>query len=288
MKKLLLFVTLIALFTACGSRAKKESDERTITVTIEPLRYFTEAIVGDKFSVISMVPKGVSPETYDPTPRQLVDLGKSEVYFRIGHIGFEVSWMDRLLQNNPHLLVFDMSKGVNLIRGTGHHHGDHYHAGGVEPHIWNSAVNARIIARNILTALIKIDRNNEAYYVQRYEELIKKIDETDQTVQCILKENADTAFMIYHPALTYFAHEYSLHQICIEEDGKEPSAAHLKNLIEISKFEHVRVIFVQPEFDERNAEMIAQQTDTKIIPINPLSYDWEKEMIHIAQSLKHE
>lgn len=288
MKRILLFATIIAIFAACGNKTKKQIGERIITVTIEPLRYFTEAIAGDKFTVMSIVPKGVSPETYDPTPRQLVDLGKSEVYLRIGYIGFETTWMDRLIQNNPHLLVFDTSVGVDLIRSAGHYHGDHFHAGGVEPHIWNSTKNARIISKNILVALTKIDRDNETYYMERYGALLQKIEEIDKKIQDILKVGADTAFMIYHPALTYYAHEYSLHQISIEEGGKEPSAAHLKELIEVSKFENVRVIFIQPEFDQRNAEMIAQQTGTEIIPINPLSYDWEKEMLHIAQSLKHE
>ena len=85
--------------------------------------------------------------------------------------------------------------------------------------------------------------------------------------------------MIYHPALSYFARDYGLHQISIEEGGKEPSPAHLKALIDLCQAEDVRVIFVQPEFDKRNAETIAQQTGTKVIPINPLSYDWEEEML---------
>ena len=66
---------------------------------------------------------------------------------------------------------------------------------------------------------------------------------------------------------------------------KEPSPSHLKNLIDTCKEEKVRVIFVQPEFDRRNAEIIAKQTGTKVVPINPLSYDWEEEMLNIAKEL---
>lgn len=276
------------VLTACAGKATKNAEERIITVTIEPLRYFAEAIAGDKFTVQSMVPKGMSPETYDPTPRQLVALSESEAYLRIGYIGFELSWMDRILQNNKHLKVFDTSKGVDLIRAKGHYHGDHYHAGGVEPHIWNSAANARIIAANILKALCELNKENESYFHQQYEELIRKIDETDRTIQNLLSEKADHAFMIYHPALSYFARDYNLHQISIEEEGKEPSAAHIKSLVEVSRFEEIRVIFIQPEFDKRNAEIIAKETETEIVSINPLAYDWPTEMIHTAKSLKHE
>ncbi|NDV80662.1 metal ABC transporter solute-binding protein, Zn/Mn family [Bacteroides sp. 51] len=280
-------VLLIISFSACTGQSKKETKERVITVTIEPQRYFTEAIAGDRFTVVSMVPKGSSPETYDPTPKQLVSLGESEAYFRIGHIGFEVAWMERLMKNAPHTQVFDLSKGIEFIHGPGHAHGDHYHVGGVDPHTWNSAINAKIMANNIFQALCTLDKENEAHYLARYDSLVHRIERTDSVVFHMLKENdeADHAFMIYHPALSYFARDYGLHQICIEEGGKEPSPAHLKELIEISKFEDVRVIFVQPEFDQRNAEIIAKETGTKIVSINPLSYDWEEEMIHIAKSL---
>mgnify|MGYP002243482250 CR=1 FL=1 len=61
-----------------------------------------------------MVPKGSSPETYDPTPQQLVNLDKSTAYLRIGYIGFEQAWMDKLTSNAPHLKVFDTSKGIDL------------------------------------------------------------------------------------------------------------------------------------------------------------------------------
>jgi zinc transport system substrate-binding protein len=91
--------------------------------------------------------------------------------------------------------------------------------------------------------------------------------------------------MIYHPALSYFARDYGLHQISIEEGGKEPSPAHLKEIIEVCKTEKVRIVFIQPEFDRRNAEVMAKETGTRIVPINPLSYNWEEEMIKIAKEL---
>lgn len=288
MKKGLIMLSLLVgiCFTACTNKGKH--DKRVITVTIEPHRYFVEQIAGDKFSVVSMVPKGSSPESYDPTPAQLVSLGESEAYFRIGFIGFEQVWFDRLTDNAPHMLIFDSSVGVKLISDTHHHtHGDdHKHAaGGVDPHIWNSTINAQIIAENACRALCYLDKENENYYIQRYKNLKQEIKAVDDTLRTILK-GADRSFMIYHPALAYFARDYGLHQICIEEGGKEPSPAHLKELIQTCKNEGVRVIFVQQEFDMSNAELVAKETGCKIVRINPLSFDWKGEMIRIAQALK--
>ena len=283
MKKLLYILTLFVL-CACGNTTQK-SNKPTITVTLEPLRYFTEAIAGEHYDVVSMVPKGSSPESYDPIPQQLVALSRSQAYFRIGYIGFEQAWMKKLEANTPDMKVFDTSQGVDLIRGEGHWHGDHFHEGGVEPHIWNSTRNAIVIAENIYSALCELDATHQEEYKKRLDALKETIRRTDENVRTFL-ENADSTFLIYHPALSYFARDYGLKQISIEEGGKEPSPAYLKHLIELCREEKARVIFVQQEFDQRNAQLIADELGIEVVSINPLSYDWAEEMVRVAQALK--
>ena len=283
MKKFFYILTLVIL-CGCGN-ANHNSDKPIITVTIEPLRYFTEAIAGEHFKVVSMVPKGSSPESYDPTPQQLVALGNSQAYLRIGYIGFEQAWMKKLEANHPNMKVYDTSQGIDLIRSEGHWHGDHFHEGGVEPHIWNSTQNASMMADNIYKALCELDSTHQEEYKHRLDSLKKTIARTDENVKAILK-NASTSFLIYHPALSYFARDYGLKQISIEEGGKEPSPAHLKELIELCKREKIRVIFVQQEFDQRNAQLIADELGIKVVSINPLSYDWTDEMENAARSLQ--
>ena len=284
MKKLIYILTLFIL-SACGNTTQK-SEKSILTVTLEPLRYFTEAIAGDNYEIVSMVPKGSSPESYDPTPQQLVNLSKSQAYFRIGYIGFEQTWMKKLEANCPDMKVYDTSKGIDLIRDKGHWHGDHFHEGGVEPHVWNSTQNALIIADNIYQALCELDSTHQEDYQKRLDVLKQTIRQTDANVRTLL-ENADSTFLIYHPALSYFARDYGLKQVSIEEGGKEPSPAQLKALIETCRNENVHTIFVQQEFDQRNAQLIAHELGVNIVSINPLSYDWVKEMIRIAEALKH-
>lgn len=284
MKKLIYILTLFIL-SACGNTTQK-SEKPILTVTLEPLRYFTEAIAGNNYEVVSMVPKGSSPESYDPTPQQLVNLSKSQAYFRIGYIGFEQTWMKKLEANCPDMKVYDTSKGIDLIRDKGHWHGDHFHEGGVEPHVWNSTQNALIIADNIYQALCELDSTHQEDYQKRLDVLKQTIRQTEANVRTLV-ENADSTFLIYHPALSYFARDYGLKQVSIEEGGKEPSPAQLKALIETCRNENVHTIFVQQEFDQRNAQLIANELGVNIVSINPLSYDWVKEMIRIAEALKH-
>ena len=273
-------------FSSCSNTEK--SDKPTITVTIEPLRYFTEIIAGDKFKVVSMVPAGSSPETYDPTPQQMVNLSKSVAYLRIGYIGFEQSWTAKLQENLPKLPFYDTSAGVNLIHQQCSHSHDNNapenHVHGVEPHIWNSTENAKIIANNICNALQELDSKNSEYYNSRLDSLTKIIEQTDEKIKEIITD-ADKTFLIYHPALTYFARDYGLEQISIEEGGKEPSPAHLQSLIKLCKDKNARVIFVQQEFDMRNAETIAKELGVEVVPVNPLNYNWTEEMINTAKVL---
>ena len=273
---LLIFVLLLAACKPAGVKNETKEELPVITVAIEPLRYFTEVIAGARFTVESMVPRGNSPETYDPTPAQLIAFADSRAYLRIGHIGFEQVWLERLTANAPDLPVFDTSVGIDFI----------VEDEGPEPHIWTSAVNARVIVGNIATALCTLDSTHANEYLHRRDSLLTVITHTDSLCRSLLsRPGADRTFLIYHPALSYFARDYGLRQLSIEEAGKEPTPARLKELLDLCRKEKVSTIFVQPEFDRRNAELIARQTGTRIVPINPLSYDWQDEITGVAKAL---
>lgn len=287
------------LLSACGT---KQPTEKIITVTIEPQRYFAEKIAGDKYTINSMVAAGLSPENYDPTPQQMVNLGKSQAYFRIGYIGFEQAWMNNIIQNNPNLRMFDLSEGFELLKSEDEHqhaegesHDDcekqtdskgHQH-GGIDPHIWSSVSGAKAVARNTLHAFIALDPENIAFYTANYEALLKEIEQTEASMHQAIDTLQNRTFIIYHPALTYLAKEFGLTQLCIEMDGKEPSPAMLKELIETARSGNTKVVFIQQEFDQKNAELIAKETGCELIRINPLSYDWNQEMITIANALSN-
>ncbi len=288
--KVLLFGILTALsLTGCS---EKVADDNVITVTIEPQRYFAEQIAGDKYKINCVVPSGQSPETYDPTPKQMVEIGKSVAYLQIGDIGFEQVWMDKIRENNPELPVFNMSKGMKMLTeaesictGEEEGHDHHHHAGGMDPHIWTCIEGAKTIAWNTLNALIQLDKDNTSYYWENYNVVYAEIEKTKLALQELLDPLTHRTFIIYHPALTYFANEFNLTQLSIEMDGKEPTPAQLKTLVETARKDDVKIVFIQKEFDKKNAEIIAKETGCKLVSINPLDYQWHDEMIHIAKAL---
>jgi zinc transport system substrate-binding protein len=137
-------------------------------------------------------------------------------------------------------------------------------------------------------ALSEIDPDNEPIYRKNQINLLNEIGETARTIQSYLDNSTQKAFIIYHPSLTYFARDYGLTQYAMELDGKEPSPEQLKALIEFAKEKKVNTIFIQQEFDQKNAELMAHETGCRLVTINPLSYNWNEEIIRIAKSLSDE
>lgn len=270
-----LLLLVSAFLTACVGKPVKEG--RIVTVTIEPLRYFTEQIAGDRFKVVTMVPKGGNPETYEPSARQMMNLSESDMYIKVGNIGFERTWMKKLEANAPHAIVVDSSDGITPQHTP---HGD------IDPHTWMSAANARIIASNIYRALAGIDSKDSIYFRDNLQKLLNRIDSVDTSIRTVLTKETSKAFLVYHPVLTYFAHDYKLRQIAMEEEGREPSAAQLQTVITEARQAGVKTFFVQKEFANRNVDVVARETKTAKTEINPLGYDWEKEMLKVANSLK--
>lgn len=260
------------LLLSCGG---KRDDNRIITVTIEPLRYFAEQLVGDRAEVTTLVPKGSSPETYEPTAQQMVALGNSMMFIKVGDLGFERTWVAKLGDLADGIEIVDTSEGIATVESTSR--------GVTDQHTWMSCANALVIVKNIYNSLRKADPENASFYEGRYNALVAKIEKLNAELTESLNTVEGSSFIIYHPALTYFAKEYGLHQLAVEEDGREPSAASLAKVIDEAKAEGVRLMLVQQEFDRRNAEIVAKALNIGMTTINPLSYEWEKEMRDIGR-----
>lgn len=288
MKTFIYIPLLISLFiVSCNST---NSNTPVVTVSIEPQRYFVEQIVGDKFTVNTIVPAGTSPETYDPTPSQMVNLGKSALYFKVGYLGYENAWGENLAENNIDVKVINTSENIKLIEaddysveiGGGNNPENHHHHG-VDPHIWSSPKSALIMAKNMLDALVAVDVENQKLYRDNFNKLEAKVVETDKKINELLEDAPVKSFIIYHPALGYFARDYGLTQYSIEFEGKSPSPQQLKEMVDFAHKQKIKTIFVQKGFDTKNAESLAKEIGASIHSINPLTYDWSNELIKIAE-----
>lgn len=274
---ILLFLTILSVAVSCRDNMRQAPDRRVITVTIEPLRYFAERIAGDRFDVETMVPQGGNPETYEPSARQMMNLSHSVLYVKVGSIGFERTWMKKLEQNAPHAIIVDSSDGISMMKTEN---------GIPDPHTWMSTANSLIIAENIYRALVKIDKKDSIYFKKNLENLIDSINHVDSKIRHLVRNAKTRSFLIYHPILTYYARDFGLTQIPLEEESREPSARQMHNIISRAKNERVKVFFVQKEFANRNINAVTESTGADTAEIDPLGYDWQNEMIKVARCLK--
>ena len=280
----LVFFTLVSCHNAPKNSPKKSS-EKIVFASILPLQYFTDQITGSLYTSQVMVPPGVGPETYNPTPRQMGDMARARAFFANGYLGFEEAFLTKFQSINPDLAFINTSTGIDLIHSEILSHGGHVHEKGVDPHTWSTPAGAKIIAKNIFEGMVKIDPANRPHFQTNLDRLITKIDSVDGVIEVILNNIPSRKFMVFHPALGYFARQYHLEQLSIEFEGKIPTPKHIQDIVLQAKDLKIANILIQREFDVENAEIIARETGSKVIQIDPLAYDWPNEMISLARKL---
>lgn len=272
MTRFFIYILFVFVTAACSDKTPDGCDGRTVAVTIEPYRCVVEAVAGDKWGVVTVVPKGGNPETFDPTPATMTSLSGCKAYFMVGGLGFEDAWKRTLADIYPDMPLVDTSCGISRCDD--------------DPHLWTSPDNMIQIARNVCDAFCVLDSADSAGYKARTDSFVTLVQHDDKFIRERLAGCRDVAsFVIFHPTLTYFSRLYGLNQIAIEHEGKEPSAAHIRAVVDSARRRGVETVLVQAEFDRRNAEAVASEIGAEVIVIDPLCYDWHSEMRRIAEIL---
>jgi zinc transport system substrate-binding protein len=285
----LVSVNLILIWFGQAGAAEKV----TVFVSIPPQKYFLQQIGGQRVDVQVMVPAGVSPATYEPRPRQMAAISKAQVYFAIG-VPFERTWLGKISAANPAMLVVHTDQGIPKIPMTihpidseRHRQKDHQdHHGELDPHIWLSPTLVMAQARTILKALVEIDPNHSAEYETGTRDFISKLAALDAELKNTFAGKQGLQFMVFHPSWGYFAQSYGLQQVPVEIEGKDPKPAQLKGLIEHAKRKHIKIIFVQPQFSTRSAELVAKEIGGQVVFADPLAPNWLGNIRQVAQKFR--
>ena len=291
----LMALVVAPILGACQSAATPIADrsgQTNLTVSILPLAYFTERIGGDWVSVNVMVGPGEEPHTYEPTPEQMKAISEAAVFFSIG-VEYEDVWLPRLAETNPNMAIIDASNGIERIpvptavaevgqQTNAAESANDDHAGELDPHVWLSPENGKIIAKNILNGLIGIDPGYETAFRSNYEALIADIDALDAQIRETLAGDANRTFMVFHPAWGYFAQQYNLQQIAVQVGGQDPSASELAQLVDLAREKGISVIFVSPAINAASAEALAKEIGGTVAMVDPLAEDWLQNLNEVA------
>lgn len=283
-------IVMVVLSVSANFSGLLAQDNLMVFVSISPQQYFVEQIGGDRVNVQVMVQPGASPHNYEPKPKQMADLSLAAVYFAIG-VTYEDVWLKKIAAANPKMQVVYTQKDIEKIHLDAHSHGTdkghkHHDHGILDPHIWLAPPLVKIQAGAILEALQELDPSYRDFYQTNYHEFMARIDELDADLKQLFAGKQGLRFMVFHPAWGYFARAYGLEQIPIEIEGKDPKPSHLKELIEHARKKGVRVIFVQPQFSARSAELIAKEIGGEVVLADPLSQAWLANLREVAEKFQ--
>jgi zinc transport system substrate-binding protein len=290
------------------------ADKLPVFVSIVPQKYFVQQIGKDLVDAQVMVQPGANPATYEPKPKQMADLSKTKIYFAIG-VPFENAWLSKIAATNPDMRVIHTDHSIEKLAMEAHHHHDDHEKGehhgeekhgnekgehhgkaehdkdhhehtGLDPHIWLSPPLVKIQARTILAALQEADPAHRSVYEANFKAFAAQIDQLDADLKKTFAGKKGLQFMVFHPAWGYFAHAYGLKQVPIEIEGKDPKPAQLKELIQHARENNIKVVFVQPQFSTKSAELIAREIGGQVAFADPLAEDWMANLRQVADKFQ--
>lgn len=310
-------ICVIAILLAVAWTTVERAHAINVFVSIQPQAEFVEQVGGKHVNVNVLVQPGESPATYSPTTRQMIKLSRADVFFRIG-VPFEKALMPKIEKKFPKLKIVDLRDTLQLRRMITHHHHSHHkdkaahyknhdhdehkthghndhethdHAqerrvGGLDPHTWLDPDNVIKMLEVIARTLGEINAKHADVFQQNAKTFQQQLKTLDTKLAQTLEPLKGHKLFVFHPAYGYFADAYGLQQMAVEIEGKDPSARQLTRLIDKAKQENVKVIFVQPQFSQKSARVIASKLNAAVVPLDPLAKDYIANMEKIAEKVK--
>ena len=271
----LLVVGLVTGLLVYSCQSDGGANSRVIAVSIQPQRYLLEQLTAGHFDVVCLLQDDANPESYEPAMNNIMALEQCRAYFMIGHIGFEAAILSKLSASRPDLDVIDTSAGVRLVP-------DNSASGEPDPHVWTSLSNAKIIANNMHRALIDLDAPHRSDYDRCYARLTARLDSIDAAMRTQLAARTDTAFVVWHPWLTYLAYDYGLHQIAVENENTPATPARVQHVVAQAREMNVGIVFSHRDVDGRTAQL-ARDINARLVDINPMAHDWYQQLPTLFQ-----
>ncbi len=285
---------VVLFLCVCGCIEQQEvspSHSLVVACTIPPQEEFIRAVAGDyPVSVLVMVPPGASPHTFEPTPSQIAGLESADLYIALGSgIEFENRWMERITRTYPDMPIINASHTivVHRVAHTHEHEGeeadqesDHF-----DPHVWLSLQNAARIVNTTAEAMADARPEMRDTFYSNRDKYLENLADIDQEIRESFKELKSRTILVFHPAFGYFCRDYDLTQMAVEENGREPSAKQLADLIRKAKSMGITIVFAEPEESTKQAETLARELNGTMVLISPLAGDYLENMRQIAERI---
>lgn len=257
MRKLFFLIALLPTLLFCTD----------IVVSIPPTRYIVQRIVGHSLSIEVLVPPGLSPHSFEPNAKEILDVSQATVWFQIGEC-FE----------KRVTLVFPGSmKKVNLLESINIKPTFHD-----DTHIWMTTKLIEDQANAIHKSLASIYPEKEDLFTSNLEKFKNELHALNEDIKNITKSAPNKTVLVVHPAFGHFCKEYGFTQLSIEDYGREPSPKYLQELLKAAQKAKINRIFIAPEYSTKEALVLARELGAKLVTIDPYREDVLANLKEIA------
>lgn len=275
-KTLYILGILTALTTVGCGQATSTDDNRPILLTgIKPQAQLLSELAGDSYRIVTLLDNSANPESFELTPIQLREATTAKAFFAIGTLPFEQQVIEIMPSSMPIVKAVD---NVELIYGT---HGDEH---GVDPHLWASPRNLKLMAASMATQLSNLLPDSAQIYSDRLATLNAKLDSIDTLIRTSLT-SSHQAFGVWHPSLSYYARDYGLRQHALGAEHKDTGTQHLREAIDNIRTDSVKVIFYENEGELARVLTVCEGSGAHAVELNLLGEDWLNQLTTIAYEI---
>mgnify|MGYP006290291953 CR=1 FL=1 len=264
----LIFTSLI--FISCNKEQTKDVETETIAVSIIPQRTFLENIVKDELEILTLIPAGSSPASYQPSPKTLEKLENSSIYFSIG-VPTEKANIIPFIEDNENLEIVDLAKKVDSKYEPNYFDNEKKAR---DPHIWLSVKRSILMVKEMKNELVKMYPEKEKLLTNNANEYINKLKNLDEYIKNKSETLENKSFIIFHPSYGYYSNDYNLNMVPLEIGGKKASIKRLQEIIEFAKKENINTFFYQEEMSKKQIDLISKELNGKVIKLKPLGKDY--------------
>lgn len=265
MKKIFIFLGIFTLLVgAFGCKQKAASQEESLKVVAS---FYPVYIIARNIStgvqgvnVINMTPPITGClHDYSLTTDDMKNLESARLFIING--GGMESFMPKITRKYSDLKVAELTRGIDFLKD-----GDN-----INPHVWVSVVNAKVMTRNCAAAFCEIDPVHSVEYNKNRDAYISKLENLEIKMKHSLAQYKGKKIITFHEAFPYFAQDFGLiiSTVIEREPGSEPSPKEITETIEIVKNSNIKALFAEPQYPSTAAQVIARETGAKIYILDP-------------------
>ena len=254
-------VALAAILALAGCREAPAPTRPLVVTTIFPLWDLTRHVAGDRATAQALVPPGVEPHDWEPSPRDVSLVQRAAVFVHTG-TGLD-AWASRLVGGlGGRTEVVDAARGLSLLS----------QGASVDPHVWLDPTLARAQAQTIAEGLTRADPAGAPVYRENAAKLAARLDALDRAFANGLRDCARRELVTSHAAFAYLARRYGLIQLPVMgiAPEAEPNPADLAALVRTARQRHVTHVFFEPLVSPRLAQTLAREIGATTLPLDPI------------------